>query len=77
MEHSKKMSLWALQNPPRLWRFVDDPFVVQQLEHKENFLKHINSIDHSIEFPVGDTHLDGPMIFLDTLLIPNPNIAHS
>ena len=38
-------------HPPSLWRrFVDDTSVVIQSAHKDNFIEHINSIDHRIQF---------------------------
>ena len=55
MEHFEERVLETAQNPSRLWNtYVDDTFVVQQLEHKGNFLKHINSINQPIKFPVED-----------------------
>ena len=45
-EQLEEKALRILQNHPRLWRrYVDDTFVIQQTEYKENFLGHINSID--------------------------------
>ena len=37
---------------------------------KEEFLKHINSIDEGIQFTAENTKADGSMPFLDTLVIP-------
>ena len=51
-----------LGNPPRLWkRYVNDTFVVQvqEVEHKEQFLQHINNLDHAIMFTVVDNRLYG------------------
>ena len=48
-------------------------FVVQWLEHKENFLKRINNKDQFIKFTVEDTHPDGSMPFLDTLVTQEQN----
>ena len=60
MEHFEEVALQTAQTPPRLWRkFVAYTFVVQWLEHRENFLKHINSIDMSIKFTLEDTCPDG------------------
>ena len=48
-------STLTAQNLPRLWkRFVDNIFVVQDTEHKENFLQLIN-IGSAIKFTVEDT----------------------
>ena len=52
--------------------YVDDTFVVQQLEHKENFFKHISSIDQSVKLTVENTLLDASMSFLDTFLTTEP-----
>ena len=38
-------------HPPFMWkRFVDDTFVAIKAAHKQNFLGHINSTDHHIQF---------------------------
>ena len=59
------------QRASTLWRrYVDDTFIEQQIEHKENFIKHINSVDQSIKFTVEDTHPDGSLPFLDTYITP-------
>ena len=51
-----------------MWkRFVDDTFVVIKAAHKQNFLDHINSIDHHIQFTSKDPRPDGSMPFLDIL----------
>ena len=53
--------------------FVDNRFVVQDTEHKESFLQHINSIDSVIKLTVEDTWADGSMPFLDILVTSEPN----
>ena len=56
MGHFKEVTHRTTENPPRfLRRFVDNTFVVQWLEHREKFLKHINSDNQSINFSVEDT----------------------
>ena len=56
---------------PQLWlRYVDDTFVIQKEEYKQNFLEHINSVDPAIKFTVEDTKQDGAIPFLDTLVKP-------
>ena len=52
---------------------MDDAFVIQQKEPKENFLHYINNIDSAIKFTVEDTRPDGSVPFLDTLVIPEHN----
>ena len=39
---------------PNVKRFVDDTFVIQLREHKENLPKCINNIDSAIKFTVED-----------------------
>ena len=58
-------------SPPRLWlRYVDDTFVMQKEEHKQNFLEHINSVDPAIRFIVEDNKEYGAIPFLDTIVKP-------
>ena len=46
MEHLRKITLRIVENPPTLWkRFVDDTFVIQHTEHKENFLNQIKNME--------------------------------
>ena len=33
-------------------KYVDDTFVIQQEEHKQTLLKHINKVDAAIKFTV-------------------------
>ena len=47
---------------------MDDTFVTQKEENKQNFLEHINSVDPVINFTVEDTRQDGAIPFLDTLV---------
>ena len=51
IEYFKQKTLRTAENSPRLWRrYLDDTFIVQQIEHRENFLKHINSINSMHQF---------------------------
>ena len=46
MEYLEQKAKGTATNLPRLWlRYVDDTFVIQKEEHRENFLEHINSVD--------------------------------
>ena len=55
--------------PPFMWkRFVDDTFVVIKAAQKQNFLDHINSLDHHIQFTSEEPRPDGSMPFLDILV---------
>ena len=47
--------------PPRIWkRYVDDTFVIQHQLHKENFFRHINSVDPSIQFIMEESKVPYP-----------------
>ena len=47
---------------------MDDTFVIQKEENKQNFLQHINSVDLGIQFTVGNNKEDGAIPFLDTIV---------
>ena len=49
---------------------MDDTFVIQKEEDKQNFLNHINSVDPTIKFKVENTREDGAIPFLDTQVKP-------
>ena len=51
-------------------RYVDDTFVIQQEEHKHNFLDHSNKVDPAIKFTVESNQCDGAIPFLDTTVKP-------
>ena len=53
-------------NSRELTQVVDNTFVIQYTEHKENFLYHINNTDQAIKFRIEVAKPDGPMPFLDT-----------
>ena len=51
MKYLEEKAFRGTHNPPRLWKmFVDDTFVIQCIENKDNFLQHINNIDSAIQF---------------------------
>ena len=71
MESFEQQALDTAPHPPSLWkRYVDDTFVIQEEQHQEEFLQHINSIDPNIKFTAETTRADGSMPFLDTLVTP-------
>ena len=71
MEEFEGKGISASPHPPHLWKcFVDDTFVVIKSTHRDEFLKHINSIDEGIQFTAETTKADDSMPFLDTLVIP-------
>ena len=47
---------------------MDDTFVIQKENHKQNFLEHINSADPAIKFTVEDNKEEGAIPFLDTIV---------
>ena len=71
MESFEQQALDTAPHPPSLWkRYVDDIFVIQEEQHQEEFLQHINSLDPNIRFTAETTRADGSMPFLDTLVTP-------
>ena len=46
MEYFEQKALSTASHPPRLWCwYVDNSFVIQKEENKQNVLQHINSVD--------------------------------
>ena len=71
MESFEVEALRSVPHPPYLWkRFVDDTFTILQSSHRDEFLEHLNSIDHHIQFTAEDQRSDGAMPFLDILVTP-------
>ena len=71
MEKFEQEALDTAPHPHGLWkRYVDDTFVIQEEQHQEEFLQHINSIEPNIRFTAETTRADGSMPFLDTLVTP-------
>ena len=70
MEHfSKRLSV--LPPPPRFWQwYVDDTFFIHKEIHKQDFLQHMNSVDHTIQFTVETNKEHGAIPFLDTIVKP-------
>ena len=57
-----------------MWlRYVEDTFVFQKEDHKQNFLEHINCIDPAIKFSVEDNKEGGAIPFLDTIVKTEAN----
>ena len=66
MENFEIRALQSSSNPPLLWkRFVDDTFVILKKIHKDEFLTHINSVDHNIQFTTEEPRPDGSLPFLE------------
>jgi hypothetical protein len=70
-EHSEKLALDSAQHKPSLWlQYVDDTFVVwpRGQEQLQNFLSHLNSLRHSIQF-TKKIQSGSAIPFLDVLVI--------
>ena len=52
---------------------MDDTLVIQEAEHSQQLLQHINSQDPNIQFTVEEPGTDGSIPFLDTKVTPGPN----
>ena len=46
-------------------RYVDDTFVIQQEDQKQNFLEHINKVDPAIKFTAEGNQENGAIPFID------------
>ena len=69
MENFEKEAVDTAPHPPSLWkRYVDDTFVIQEEQYKNEFFHHIKSLDNNIKFTAETTKADGYMPFLDTLV---------
>ena len=53
-------------------RYVDDIFVIQKVDQKQNFLDHINDIDPAIKFTVEGNKENGAIPLTDMLVKPEP-----
>ena len=49
---------------------MDDILVIQQEDHKQNFLEHINKVEPATNFTVENNKKDGAIPFLDTIVKP-------
>ena len=71
MKNFEKEALETAPHPPSLWkRYVDDSFVIQEEQYKNEFFHHISSLDDNIKFTAESTKANGLMLFLDTLETP-------
>ena len=54
-----------------MWlRYVDDTFVIQKEDDKQNFHEHIDSVVLAMRFTVEDIKEDGANPFMDTIVKP-------
>ena len=71
MEEFEKKTLNPAVHPLRKWkRYVDDIFVIQDSQPKDNFLQHMNFVRKTIQFTVEDTRSGWAMPFLDIIITP-------
>ena len=71
MEYFEQKALSAAFHCPQLWcQCVDDIFVIQKKENKQNFLQPINNVDPAIQFTVESNKEDGAILFLDSIIKP-------
>ena len=70
MEYFEQKALSTAPIPRLCCQYVDDTFVIQMEESKQNFLQHMNSVDPAIQFTVENNKEDGPIPFLDTTVKP-------
>ena len=71
MEDLETKAIQSAQKPPSFWRrFVDDTLTIMKSSQIGNFLQHLNSIVHHIQFTKEDSRPDGSMSFLDVLITP-------
>ena len=74
MEDFEVKAINTAQCPPKMWkRYVDDTCVILDSARKEEFTKHINSIDPHIQFTSEDVKPDGSIPFLDIMVMPQPD----
>ena len=71
MEDLESKAIQSSPNPPSFWRrFVDDTLTIMKSSQVENFLNHLISIDHHIQFTKEESRPYGSMPFLDILITP-------
>ena len=76
MEYFERKAL-CTTSAPRLWiTYVDDTFIIQQEDQKQNFLEHINQIDPAIKFTVESNEENSAIPFLDTLVKQKQTIPY-
>ena len=68
MEYFEQKALCTDPTTRLLCKYVDDTFVIQREENKQNFQQHINSVDLAIQFTVKNNKEDGAIPFLGTIV---------
>ena len=76
IEEFENRAINTAVHPPGVWkRYVDDTFVVKKTSYKDRSLKHLNSLDSHIQFNTETSRENGPIPFLDTLVMPQPDMS--
>ena len=71
MEDVESRALTSFPYPPRFWtRYVDDTCCALRTDSVDNFHRHLNSIEPSIQFTV-EAESEGQLAFLDVLISRN------
>ena len=74
MEDFETKAINTAKYPPRIWkRYVDDTCAVIESAKKARFLEHIKNIDPQSQFTTEDAKADGPIPFLDKIVLPQPD----
>ena len=70
MEDFEEKAINTAQCPPNMWkRYVNDTCVILDSARREEFTKHINSIDPHIQFTSEDAKPVGSFPFLDIMVM--------
>ena len=73
MEDIESRALTSFPSPPCFWkRYVDDTCCAIRTDSVENFHRHLNSIEPSIQFTL-EAETEGQLAFLDVLISRNPD----
>ena len=73
MEGVESRALTSFPSPPHFWsRYVDDMCCALRTDLVEDFYRHLNSIEPSIQFTL-ETESEGKVAFLDVLMSLNPD----
>ena len=73
MEDVESKALSTYPQPPKFWkRYVDDTCCALKVRHIDDFHRHINTIEATIQSTV-ERESDAQLAFLDVLVIQNPD----
>ena len=73
MEEFEVKALSSAPHTPFMAKVGDDPFVIQEAEHSQQFLQYINTQNPHIQFTMKEPDQDGLLPFLDIQVSPGPN----